>query len=120
MTALKRTSMFTSILISSVLMASPLALAGQNGDKSKNGENSEHHGKRHHAGLCERLKDDKQDDQHTNYGQKWLEHHEKVAERLRLTEEQRKTWDEIHEERREKFQQRMEKLRERCEKESGQ
>lgn len=114
MKALKHTGLVTSTLVSAALLASPLAFAGDKDHKDG------HHGKRHHAELCEKVNSGDFDEKREKYRQKHNKHHEEVADRLELTEEQRETWDEIREERHQKHQQKMEKLQERCEQKKDQ
>ena len=103
MKTLKTTGLITSTLLSAVLLASPLAMAGQHGDRQG-----------HHGNICEKMDSEDWQQKREQMREKYSERHETMAERLQLTEEQRKIWDEIRDERRQEHQQRMASLRERC------
>lgn len=100
------TALMLSALLSASVLASPLALAGQ------------YHDGDHKGDLCERLKNHEgqwNGEEHAARMQQWAE---QTADRLQLTESQRKTWDEIQQERQQKRQQRAEqwraKMQKRC------
>ncbi|MBW4933986.1 hypothetical protein [Marinobacter sp. F4206] len=102
------------ILTSALLAASPFALADHHGDDKRGG----HHGKHNLEEMCENLRKGKghfnHDERQAKMEARWAE----VAERLELTEEQLKTWEQIKQEKREKHEQRrakwQERLQERC------
>lgn len=98
------TAMMLSALLSASALASPLALAGQNHDGDRKGD------------LCERLKNHEgkwNGEEHAARMKQWAD---KTADRLQLTESQRKTWDDIQQERQQKRQERAEQWREKMQK----
>lgn len=109
MKALKTTGLLTSALLSAALLASPLAMAGQHGDRDG------HQGKRHHGDICEKMNSGDWEQKREQMREKYSERHEAMADRLQLTDDQREIWDEIRDERRQEYQQRFERMKERCE-----
>lgn len=107
MKAFRATGVIASALVSAALLTSPLALAGGMGDSP--------HGKRDHAGLCEKFQQGDWEKKREQYREKYDQRHEAMAERLQLTDEQRQIWDEMRDERRQKHQRRFDKMKERCE-----
>lgn len=99
-----RNALLLSALLSTSVLASPLALAG------------EQHDGRQKANLCERLKNHNSNwkkDEHAARMKRWAD---KTADRLELTDSQRKTWDDIQQERQQQRQERAQKWREKMEK----
>ena len=88
-------------LLAAALLASPLAFASDHG---------KHHGGKHDkAEMCEQMREGKGWSNDEKRREKWEEHRAEMADRLKLTDEQREIWDEIHEEKMEKWQQKMQK-----------
>ncbi|MGM0572035.1 hypothetical protein [Marinobacter sp.] len=114
MKARRTASTLTAALISATLLASPLAFAGDKGDK----ENRGYDNKRQHAELCEKFERGDWEQKREQYRQKAGERHEAMAERLQLTDEQREIWDEMRQERQQKHERRFEKMKERCKNQS--
>lgn len=101
-------------LLTSAVLAAPLAYADR-------------HGEGHHRmppeEMCQRLQsgeefpggDERREEHRERMEQRWAE----MADRLQLTDEQRKTWDEIHAEQKAEWQERMDdrrqRMMERCE-----
>jgi|SRR5690554_785731 len=103
-----QTTTLAAALVSAMLLSSPAAFAG---DK----EEKEHrHYRGDQAALCEKLDRNDWEPKRHQFREKAREHHEEVASRLQLTDEQRKIWDDMHEERQQKYQRRFETLQERC------
>lgn len=113
MKALKSKGLFTSVMLSAALLASPLAMADHHRDRDG------HHGKRHHNNICEKMNSGDWEQKHRQMREKYSEQHTAMAERMQLTDKQREIWDEIRDERRQAYQQRVEKLKERCENKDG-
>ena len=103
-----RTLPLTAALVSALMLASPFALA----DHHDRGTHHKH--KMDRASLCEKLESGDWEDKRDQFREKAQKHHEEVAERLQLTDEQREIWDEIQAERHEKHKQRLEAMKERC------
>jgi Spy/CpxP family protein refolding chaperone len=113
MKARKTTTTLTAALISATLLASPFAFAGDKG-KDERG----YGGKRNQAEVCERFENGDWESKRQQYREKAGERHEQMAERLKLTDEQREIWNEIRSERQQKHQRRFEKMKERCKNQS--
>ncbi|MGF2687056.1 hypothetical protein ACQUWM_11190 [Marinobacter sp. DUT-3] len=118
-----RTSLFmaSALLSAAMLTSSPLAMAGKHGDRDEG-----HHGKHNKAEMCQQLREgtgkfspEKRQKRMEERQAKMEERRADMADRLELTEEQRETWDEIHQENMEKRAHKMErwekKMKERCE-----
>lgn len=97
-----------SALIAATLLTSPMAMASNHGEH--------HRGKHDKAEMCENMREGKGWFNDEKRQAKWEEHRNDMADRLKLTAEQREIWDDIHEERREKRRARMEKWQEKMEK----
>jgi protein CpxP len=100
-----------SVFLSAALLASPLALAGNHGDKHHG-----HHGKYNNAEMCEQMRNgtgkfspENREARMQEYQAKMEQRHARMADRLKLTDEQREIWDEIHQEKQEKRAAKMEK-----------
>lgn len=109
MQALKSTGIVASTLLAAALLASPLAMAHDHGDR--NGP----HGKSRYGDICEKMERGDWEERREAMREKANERHEEMAGRLQLTDEQREIWDQIRDERRQDHQERFEKLKERCE-----
>lgn len=94
----RKTSLIAAgILGSALLAASPFALADHHkGDK--------HHGKPSMEEMCEHFRAGTGPFDREERQQKRAEHRADMAERLKLNDEQREIWAEIHEERQEKHE----------------
>lgn len=105
----------TATLSAALLFGSSLALAGMHGDGHQRGE---HRGNM--AQACEQFRDGKMSERHQQRLKQMEERHEAMAERLKLNDQQREIWNEIHQERKEKFGKKagewQEKMQKRCEK----
>ena len=101
-----------SALIAATLLTSPMAMASDHGEH--------HRGKHDKAEMCENMREGKGWFNDEKRQAKWAEHRNDMADRLKLTDEQREIWDEIHQEQKEKFGQKagkwQEKMQKRCEK----
>ncbi|WP_420389256.1 hypothetical protein [Marinobacter sp.] len=95
-------------LIAAAFFTSPMAMASDHGDH--------HRGKHDIAEMCENMREGKGRFNDEKRQEKLDEHRNEMANRLKLTAEQREIWDDIHEERREKRRARMEKWQEKMEK----
>lgn len=114
MTPKNLTRWLAPALLTSAVLAAPLAYADRHGDGHPPRMSPEE--------MCERLqsgedfpgKDDRREEHQQRMEQRWAE----MADRLQLTDEQRTTWDEIHTEQKAEWQDRMEERRqhmlERC------
>jgi hypothetical protein len=105
-----------SALASALLIGSPLALADHHG-KPPFGERPDM------DKMCEQFREgtgpfdpDAREKRMAEHRAEAEKYQEEMAKRLKLTEEQRKIWDEIHQERREKFKERAEHWKEKLEK----
>ena len=100
-----------SALIAATLLTSPMAMASDHGEH--------HRGKHDKAEMCENMREGKGWFNDEKRQAKWAEHRNDMADRLKLSDEQREIWDEIDEERQEKhsakMEKRKEKMEERCE-----
>lgn len=116
----KTSRIVASALLSAALLASPLAMAGNHGDRHDG-----YHDKHNKAELCEQLREgtgkfspEKREARMAEYRAKMEERRADMANRLELTDEQRKTWNEIHQEnlaeRVEKMEKWQQKMKERC------
>ncbi|MCG2579956.1 MAG: hypothetical protein KA296_03670 [Marinobacter sp.] len=117
----RQTSLFVaSALLSAALLASPLAMAGNHGDRHDG-----HRGKYDKTEMCEQLREGTGKFSPENREARMAEHRAKMeerraemADRLELTDEQRETWNQIHQEnmakRAEKMEKWQEKMKERC------
>jgi len=98
------------LLATTLLTTSPFALADHHG------EGNGHRGKHNLAEMCEDFRQGQgrfdQDERRERMEQRRAE----MAERLKLTDEQRVIWNDIHKEQREKHEQRHAKMMERLEK----
>ncbi|MEX2473590.1 hypothetical protein [Marinobacter sp.] len=112
--------LMASAVLSATMLASPFAAAGNHGDKHEG-----HHGKHHKSDMCEQMREgtgkfspEKREARMEERRAKMEQRHQTIADRLELNEEQRATWDDIHEEHTEKRAQKMEKwqekMKERC------
>ncbi|MDP4531868.1 hypothetical protein Q9252_06900 [Marinobacter salarius] len=97
-----------SALIAATLLTSPMAMASDHGEH--------HRGKHDKAEMCENMREGKGWFNDEKRQAKWAEHRNDMADRLKLTDEQREIWDKIHEERREKHSAKMEKRQKKMEK----
>lgn len=97
-----------SALIAATLLTSPMAMASNHGDH--------HRGKHDKAEMCENMREGKGWFNDEKRQAKWEGHRNDMADRLKLTDEQREIWEELHEERREKHSARMEKWQKKMEK----
>lgn len=97
-----------SAMLAAALFASPIAMASDHGDH--------HRGKHDKAEMCENLREGKGWFNDEERQAKWEEHRNAMADRLKLTDEQREIWDEIHEEKQAKRSAKMEKWQEKMEK----
>lgn len=113
---LKSSSLFTSVLVTAALIASPLAMAD---DSNKRGHHGDRDGKPRYVQMCERLEQGKRHYNREQTSQRMAERHEAVAERLELTDEQRIIWQEIQQERKQQAQARFERMKERCAEKTG-
>lgn len=93
-------------LVSAALLASPLAMAAPQ---------DSYGGKRYH-GNCEQMKSGKMNFDREDVRRKMTARHNEIADRLQLTDEQRKVWDEIQQERQAEWKKRMQQKQERMEK----
>lgn len=117
----RQTSRFlASAALSAALLASPLAVAGNHGDKQGG-----HHGKHNLAEMCEQMREgsgkfspENREAWKQKYQARMEKRHAEIADRLKLTDEQREIWDEIQQERNDKRAAKMErwqqKMQERC------
>lgn len=122
----RRTSLLlTSAFLSAAMLASPLAIAGNHGDRHDG-----HRGKHNKAEMCEQLREgtgkfspENREARMAEHRAKMEERHAEMADRLELTDEQRETWNEIRQEnmakRAEKMEKWQEKMKERCEEKAG-
>ncbi len=103
----RKTSMITAGLLASVLLsASPFALAEHHGDRDKPDMEK----------MCEQYKEGKGPFDREERQEKMEKRQNDMADRLKLDKEQRKIWNEIHQEQREKHEKRMKKWKEKMEK----
>ncbi len=107
----------TSILATGVLMAtliaiSPAAMAESNG-KYKHG------GMRDKQEMCENFREGQGPLNREERQREMQQYRAEMADRLKLTEEQREIWQEIHQERQQKHQQRMDQWQEKMEQRCG-
>ena len=107
-----KTSFITASLLAATLFAAGPVMAG------------DHSGKRggHHniSKMCEQMEEGKSRFNSDKRQEKMAEHHEAMAERLQLNDEQREIWNDIRDEKREKHQKRMEKWQEKMKKRCAQ
>ncbi len=101
-----RTLPLTAALISALMLTSPFALADH--------DRGAHKHKMDRAALCEKLESGDWEHKRDQFREKAQKHHDEVADRLQLTDEQREVWDEIQAERHEKHKQRLDAMKERC------
>ncbi|MDN6319399.1 MAG: hypothetical protein L0J77_06510 [Marinobacter sp.] len=112
----RKTSTITASLLATALFAaSPALMAGQH---------SKHHGENyrgnHHnmTEMCDNMRGGKGRFNMEERQAKMAEHREAMAERLKLNDEQRGIWNEIHQERRQHHEKRMgnwqKKMEKRC------
>jgi len=105
----RKSSVITAGLLASVLLsASPFALADDHKDGPRDKPNMEK--------MCEQFKEGKGPFDRKERQEKMEKRQNEIADRLKLDKEQRKIWDEIHQEQREKHEKRMEKWKEKMEK----
>ncbi|SDW36308.1 Spy/CpxP family protein refolding chaperone [Marinobacter mobilis] len=111
MTSNKLTRFLAPALLCSAILAAPAAYADRHGQGD--------HPRLSPEQMCERLQSGDprfdREERHERREARWAE----MADRLALTDEQRQTWDEIHQEQKQEWQQRHEerraRLMERCE-----
>jgi hypothetical protein len=111
-----RSFLATGALVSALFMASPYLMADEHHKK--------HHGDRKDiAQMCEDFKAGKGRFDKQERREKMQEHQAELADRLKLDDEQREIWKQIHDERREKHEKRAakfhEKLEKRCAEQEG-
>lgn len=105
----RKSSVITAGLLASVLLsASPFALADDQKDAPRGKPNMEK--------MCEQFKEGKGPFDRKDRQEQMEKRHNEMADRLKLDKEQRKIWDEIHQEQREKHEKRMKKWKEKMEK----
>jgi Spy/CpxP family protein refolding chaperone len=101
----KTSILATGVLMATLIAASPAAMADNHG-KHKQG------GKWDKQEMCENFREGK-----GPFNRE--ERRAEMADRLKLTDEQREIWQEIHQERQQKHQQRMEQWQEKMEQRCG-
>lgn len=108
----KTSFLTTGVLMAALIAASPAALA-------------DHHGKQKHGSkgdkqeMCENFREGKGPFNREERREAMEEHRAEMADRLKLTDEQREIWADIHAERQEKHQERMQQWHERMEQRCG-
>jgi len=65
---------------------------------------------------CEQMDSTDMQARHAQHQQKMMERRNEMADRLKLTDEQRGIWNDIQEERQQQMQKKMEKQQKRCDK----
>jgi len=110
----RKTSLIAAALTSALLIGSPLALADQH---------RKSFGPRDMDKMCEQYREgkgafdsEKRKERMEERREEARKHHEEMADRLKLTPEQREIWDEIFEERRKESEKRANRWREKMEK----
>jgi len=105
--------LMASAVFAAAMLAAPMAMASDHGE-----HHGEHHGKYDKTEMCEKMREGKGWFNDEKRQEKWEEHRAEMADRLKLTDEQREIWDDIHEENMEKRSARMEKwqkkMKKRC------
>jgi hypothetical protein len=103
-------------LSAAMLFGSSLAMAGMHGDRDHRGE----HHRGNMAEACEQFRDSKMPERHQQRLEQMEERHGAMADRLKLNDQQREIWNQIHQERKEKFGKNagkwQEKMQKRCQK----
>ncbi|MCM0612830.1 hypothetical protein KFJ24_10150 [Marinobacter sediminum] len=113
----KHSIIAAGILASALITATPFALANHHGGEYSGKEHrSNHHGKHDMEQMCEDFREGKGRFDQEERRAKMEARRTEMADRLKLNDEQREIWNQIHEERREKNQSRMEKWQEKLEK----
>ena len=111
----KNSIIAASILVAALVTATPFALANHHGEEYR----GNHHDRHDMEQMCEDFREGKGRFDQEERRAKMEARRTEMAERLKLNDEQREIWNQIHEERREKYQNRMdewkEKLEKRCE-----
>lgn len=107
-----RTRILTATFSAALLMSSSLAMAGKHGNDQQHGE----HKRANMAKACEQLRAGNMPSRHQQHMAKMEEHHQAMAERLKLNDEQRQIWNEIQQERKNKISEKSEKWQEKMEK----
>jgi len=109
----RNASVITAGLLTAALMAaSPFALADHHG-KNKQG------GKWDKQEMCENFREGKGPFNREERREAMEERRAEMADRLKLTDEQREIWAQMHAEQREKYQQRMQQWQEKMEQRCG-
>ncbi|MDO6442673.1 MULTISPECIES: hypothetical protein [unclassified Marinobacter] len=108
----RRTSIIAASLLATTLFAaSPAVFADKHSDHRGDGP-------RDMTEMCENMREGKGPFNKAERQEKMAEKRDAMAERLKLNDEQRKIWNDIHEERREEQEKRaekmMEKMKKRC------
>jgi Flp pilus assembly protein TadB len=65
---------------------------------------------------CEQMNSTDMQARHAQHQQKMMERRNETADRLKLTDEQRETWNDMQKERQQQMQKKMEKQQKRCDK----
>ncbi|PCM45076.1 hypothetical protein [Marinobacter sp. ANT_B65] len=113
----RKTSIIAAGLLASTLFAaSPAVFAGNHSDHRGDGP-------RDKTEMCENMREGKgpfdkaeREKKMAEREKKMAEREEAMAKRLELNDDQRKIWNEIHEERHQKHEKRMKKMMEKMEK----
>lgn len=108
----KTSILATGVLMATLIAASPAAMADNHG-KHKQG------GKWDKQEMCENFREGKGPFNREERQQEMQQYRAEIADRLKLDEEQREIWQEIHQERQQKHQQRMEQWQEKMEQRCG-
>lgn len=97
-----------ALMTCALLSTAPLAMA-QSNDKS--------HGKHQRMQeQCEQMNSTDMQARRAQHQQKMMERRSEMADRLKLSDEQREIWNDIHQERQQQMQKKMEKQQKRCDK----
>ncbi|WP_100638528.1 hypothetical protein [Marinobacter salexigens] len=104
----RKTSVITAGLLASVLFAASPALMASN--SSGNYGDGQRGNQRDMTEMCDNLREGKGRFNMEERQAEMAERREAMAERLKLNEEQRGTWNEIHEENRQQHEKRMAKM----------
>lgn len=106
----------TGVLLTTLMAASPAAFADRYGKHERDGTWNKQE-------MCENARQGKGPFNHEARKAEREQYRADMADRLKLTKEQRETWNQIHKERQEQQTERMAKwqknMQERCEKGSG-
>jgi len=111
----KSSTIAAGLLASTLFVVSPVLMAGNQSSHHGDGQYGD---QRNITELCENLREGKGHFNKTERQAEMIKRREAMAERLKLTEEQRGIWNEIHGERRQKHEKRMgkwqDKMKKRC------